>query len=107
MDFLNDKEKAEVEKFAFNATMREAVKKVVLDIVYKGTLLKGKDAEPTKNFTLSLASQAGKMNITNEQVGAELRSMWAGVDLLESGFEAIMDMVKKPEPKKDKMNPAR
>ncbi len=95
--YLSDIEVAEIEKFQNNIVMREAVKKVILESVYlHGTLMKDKEANPLLNFTLSLASKTGAFS--NEQVGAELKATWQGINLVESGFADIAKIKKEEEP---------
>ncbi len=99
LDYLDEIELEAVQKFYENTVMREAVRKVLLASIYKsGTLMKGVAADPLKNFALSLVAQKGIA--TNEELGADLRAIWAGVNELEMGFKKMSKV--QVESKKEK-----
>lgn len=104
---LNDIEKMELAKFADNATLFEAVRKVVLfDVYFNGTLKAGEKANPLRNYCLSMVSQKG--GFSNEQVGAELRATWEGVNMLEGALLTLSSYKTTPPVKVDDgKNPAR
>lgn len=111
---LNPVEQIEMEKFANNRVMFEAVRKVLLAGVYfNGTLRKEENADPTQNFALSLAflsaqkdgtTQQLHPHYTNEQLGEDLRACAEGIRMVERGFTNLVaygSVVKnlKPKPK--------
>lgn len=108
---LNDIERAEVQRFADNSTMFEAVKKVLLASVYfQGTLIEGKESNPLANFALQIVAGDkinGRSVKTNEQIGSELRARYEGVNFVEGGFEDLRTYKSKQEVVEDTTNPAR
>ena len=105
MDYLNDIEKAEVEKFVENKTMLEAVRKVLLaGIYFNGVLEKGKPADARKNFILAQLTQPIMENAPIEEFGHYAKSLVNGVKLIETGF-ADLEKFKVVEPEtKPKVN---
>lgn len=96
-EIFDDLEKSKVQAFLEDPVMSEAVKKALLcGIYYNGTLKKGKKANPLNNFTLGLVSN--KPDLSNEQIGSQLRAMWEGINALELGFSnlALFKETKKP-----------
>lgn len=88
MEYLTDLETDKLIAFNKDEVMKEAVKKVLLEeVYYKGTLKAGEPANPLRNYTLALVSKKGQA--TNEQVGADLRATWEGINMVESGFQAL------------------
>jgi hypothetical protein len=105
MDFLNEVERAAVQAFFENEGMRESVKKVLLAALYEnGTLKAGIKSDFTRNLALSLV--ANNREVTNEQLGADLRAMWEGIRLVENAFNKMSEF-KKVETKESKPNKAR
>lgn len=105
MDYLNDVEKVAIQQFYEHTTMREAVKKVLLEAIYKsGTLKPGEPADALKNLALVFVSQHPE--IPNEQLGANLRALYHGINALEVGFGNLAQF-KQEEPKQPKTNKAR
>jgi hypothetical protein len=87
-EYLTDIEIAKVEQFCADEAMFEAVRKVMLAVVYySGALKKGEKLEPRNQAfdLLSKAYQRGTV-ISNEDLGAELRGLFSGVDVVEQGF---------------------
>jgi len=83
MDYLNEIEKAEVQKFIDNPTLYQAVKKVLLaEVYYNGTLHPGEVPVTTKNFALGKAFDS-KAN--NEEIGQHFRGVVDAISLLENG----------------------
>lgn len=102
--FLNSIEQAELNKFADNKTMFEAVKKVLLAGVYfNGTLRPGEDANPQFNFAVNL----GDEQRTNEQIGAENRAQAQGIRTVITGFKEIESYKTKDTKDVDNKNPGR
>lgn len=87
--FLNEIEKTELQTFASNPTMLEAVRKVVLAGVYfNGTLAPGQPAQARRNFALSNPMAKGT-EMTDEQLGQAVRAQAEGVRMVEVGFAEI------------------
>jgi hypothetical protein len=104
-DILNDVEQAAVTAFYANEGMRESVKKVLLAALYtNGTLKPGVTTDPLKNLALVHVSQHPELS--DEQVGANLRALYHGINALEVGFNNLANY-KKVEPKEKKENKAR
>lgn len=104
LSYLSELEKESIIKFNENPIMKEAVRKVVLSVLYKqGTLSKKEDSEPTKNFALMLAAQ-GK---SDEEVGASVKIIWAGINLLEGAFQELLKIKEPTKKAETKVNPAR
>jgi len=93
-DYLTDIEITKIEAFNADAVMVQAVKKVLLQHVYsQGVITKGQDHNPLKNRALVLVGG----DINNEELGAQLRSLWEGVNALETGFSELETIKKKVE----------
>jgi hypothetical protein len=71
--------------------MYEAVRKVMLATTYyAGALRKGEKLEPKNQaFDLIAKASASGDQITNEQLGEELRGLFFGVDTVEQGFARL------------------
>lgn len=101
MEYLNDIERQEIIKFNQNRTMREAVKKVLLEQVYfRGTLREGEPANPLQNYALAFASKTSQFS--NEKVGEMLRATWEGINAVESGFDSLSRIVPQAKPSEGK-----
>lgn len=91
-DYLTEAEITKIEQFCADEAMYDAVKKCVLAAIYtEGTIKKGKKAKP-QNRAFNLISSAyskGGEAISNEALGAELRGLFEGVNMLEQGFAEI------------------
>lgn len=86
--FLNDLEKSSLQQVADNASLINALKKVILaDVYFKGTLRAGSAPDPTRNAAFALAFS--QTNIPNEQLGADIRALAEGVRLVEGGFARL------------------
>lgn len=89
-EFLTDLEKTKIEAFCADKDMFNAVKKVLLQSIYThGTVGKGKIPNPLQNGAFALASVAMNNPIPDEQLGQHIRSMWAGVNALELGYNQL------------------
>jgi len=88
--YLSEKEIKELEKFVQNETMFEAVKKVLLKVVYsEGTLVPGEPAgDPIKNMVLQRAAMALQKfpDLTDEMLGQQLRADTQALRIVELGF---------------------
>ena len=106
---LSDSEKLAVKLFVENDLQREAVKKVLLfDIYYNGILSRGDTPDPLRNLALGLVSNFGAQ-LTDEQLGKDLRAGWAGINTLETAFSELSKFKKEPDEKREggPSNPAR
>jgi hypothetical protein len=99
-DFLTENEVQAIEAFCKNETMFEAVKKVILQTIYShGVNVKGKKQNPLINGALNLVALSTNNPIPDEQLGQNLRGIWAGLELLERGYKNLTEIktVKKEE----------
>lgn len=91
MKYLSDKEKQALEGFVQNATLFEAVKKVILKHIYtEGTLAPGEPAgDPIKNMPLQRAAMALQKfpDLTDEMIGQQLRADVQALRIVELGFQ--------------------
>ena len=105
--FLDDNEKAALEYFADSDTMQQAVKKVLLSVVYSsGTLVPGKEPNAKRNGALSTAAAAKQLGLTNEVLGADIRAFYEAISLIENGYDNFALYKKQPEKVVDTTNPA-
>lgn len=105
--FLSTHEQVKVELFAKDDITKEAIKKILLSVIYSnGVLKKGEPADPLKNATLSLVATKGT-ELTDAQVGNALKVFWEAVNLLEVAFQQIQTYNKKEFKKQDEKNIAR
>ena len=104
IEYLTDVEIEAVEAFNKNEVMKEAVKKVLLQHIYtQGVITKGKKHDPLKNRALVIVSG----DYDDEQLGGRLRSLWEGVNALETGFTDLEKIKsKKGEPVETTYNEA-
>lgn len=98
MEFLSDQEKVKIVQFNEDEVMKEAVRKVMLKVMYsQGTLRKDVPADPLNNGALGLAFQSIRGSaLSDEQLGADIRGLSHGINLLEAGFQEL-DKVERPE----------
>lgn len=96
-EFLTDLEIAKIEAFNKDEVLVGAVKKVLLQHIYsQGVITKGNKHNPLKNRALVLVGG----DVSNEELGSQLRSLWEGVSAIESGFselESIKQVVETAE----------
>lgn len=107
-DILNEIEVEEIKKFVANKTQFEAVRKVLLKGIYfNGVIKPGEKHLPNMNFALSLAY--AKSEVSNEELGADLRACAEGIRTVETGFSRLVEIGEtKVAPKVvDKRNKAR
>lgn len=103
-NFLDVNEQELIRQFADNENMIKAVEKVLLAGIYNsGVLRKGKSVDPLENFALSIACVKG---VSNEEIGADVKACWEGINALELALKDIR-MYKSIEAPKFKQNPAR
>lgn len=98
-DYLNELEVAKIEQFCTDKEMYDAVRKVMLaTIYYAGALHKGLKLEPRNQaFDFIARATAEGKQVSNKELGAELRGLFFGVDTVEQGF-ARLKQIKKDIP---------
>lgn len=108
--FLSDIERQKIEIFNQDTVLVNAIKKVLLATIYSnGILKKDVDPDPLKNGALSLAFMTlnGQALVSNEELGADLRGLAQGVNLLEQGLAHLSKITSKKEDKPEATgNPA-
>lgn len=117
-EIMSDIEQDKLLAFSEDIVMREAVRKYILTYLYQGIAEKGVPFVGGKNYALQLAwdRQGGVMDgggrvvaftpKTNEELGADIRALARGINVIESGFKEIADMKRPEEPEKPVENPA-
>ncbi len=104
---LNELEQNKVFAFCEDKVMFEAVKKYLLVYLYQhGTASPGQPHQGNVNWALSLAfnaiapSQLGGVPRSDAELGADLRAVAKGIQVIESGFKELQDFKpKQPEEK--------
>lgn len=98
MDNLTDIEKVKIETFCADELMYEAVKKGLLAIMY-GEGVIGNDKVSVRNtaFNLIANSKSRGENVSNEELGENLRALFEGVDALENGLAKLKKISTKIE----------
>ncbi len=106
--YLTKEEISAIEAFCSNETMFEAVRKIMLQSIYfHGVNIKGEKPNPLINGAFSLVSLSPQNPIPNEEIGAQLRAQWAGVNALESAMNNLKKIKSGPkESEEDSMNVA-
>lgn len=107
MEYLNEIEQNEIQKFLENITLKEAVRKVILSGVYfDGIMVPGKPADPLKNFILgTMTTSANAFALTAEK-GMRIQSIIDAIAMVESGFRKLEEL-KLKEPVKEPVKVAR
>ena len=89
-EFLTEKQKVKIEKFCADKDLIDGVKKVLLQHIYsQGVLEKGVEHNALNNRAFSLVQLSTNNPIPNEELGANLRGIWEGVNALEKGFHDL------------------
>lgn len=86
---LTDLQKSKVEAFVADKEMYSAVRQVLLANLYAHGVVEGKDHDPLINGAYNLVALAMENPIPDEQLGAHIRGMWAGVNILKNGFDTL------------------
>lgn len=87
---LSDVEVTKIEQFVADEVMYEAVRKVLLQGLYThGTIQAGYTPDPLLNGAFHLASVAINNPIPDEQIGANVRAMFAGVNALKNALDEM------------------
>lgn len=117
-EIMNEIERDKLIAFKEDAVMFEAVKKYILYYVYQGVAKPGEPFLGNKNYALQLAwdRQGGVPDVsgrvvaftprTNEELGADLRALARGINIVEGGFKEISEMSRPVVAEKEKDNPA-
>ena len=110
-EYLNEVEHTAIKKFIEDKVMLEAVKKVLMEVVYnQGVLKEGKPFDLNMNYAFSLAARkkmTGFTSLTNEQIGADLCAVWEGTNLVGLGFKELDKFRIINQTDKPKDNPGR
>ncbi len=105
---LNDLEKVKIETFCKDEDMYNAVRKVLLANLYSHGVEDevGEDGEhdPAINGAFSLVSLAPTNPIPNEEIGAQLRAQWAGINILVNGFNQLQTIKSEGQPVPSPLN---
>lgn len=102
-NYLTDIEIAKIEAFNADEVMTSAVKKVLLQHIYsQGVITKGQEHNPLKNRALVLVGG----DVSNEELGSQLRSLWEGVNAIETGFNELSTIKSKVEFPEELLNEA-
>lgn len=89
-DILTETEVAKIEAFCADTEMHNAVRKVLLQGIYEhGTVQKDHTADPLVNGAFALASLSMENPIPDEELGAHIRAMWAGVNAMHNAFKDL------------------
>lgn len=90
-DFLTDLQKAKIEAFIADTDMYEAVRKVLLQGLYDMGVVKSDEPvqDPTINGAFHLAALAVQNPIPDEQIGANVRAMFAGLNALKNALDDL------------------
>lgn len=103
--YLTPLEHEKVVQFNEDATMREAVKKVLLEGLYSvGTLEAGKEAD-ARNWAFNLAG-LNDMAMDDATVGNLLKVTAKGIAALEDGFKRVGEFVRLDSDKDNDVNVA-
>ncbi len=103
---LDEQEQTYLVNFVDNEEMVQTVKKVLTAGLYEqGVLKKGRKADLLSNAALTLVCQ-GK-DVSNEQIGADLRGFWEGLRIIEGAFDDMLKYKTIEQPKADLENKAR
>jgi len=103
-NYLTEIQIEKIEKTCQDAELMDGIQKVLLSAIYtQGVLQKDKPANPLHNFSWALAEVAVNNPVTDELLGQNLRGQWAGVRLLEIGFQELKSI--KTPPKEATLSP--
>ena len=93
---LTDLQLAKIATFVADKEMFDAVRTVLLAKLYtNGVIKKGKNHNPLVNGTFQLVAESGAYS--NEQLGEQLRGDWAGVNMVEAGFDTLKTFSDTPD----------
>jgi len=97
-DYLTDLEKAKIEAFCADKDQYTAVRKVLLQGLYTMGVIKKDEPlqEPTINGAFHLAALSVQNPIPDEQIGANVRAMFAGINALSNALDDL-NQIKLPK----------
>lgn len=108
-EILNEIELEKTLKFAEDSMMLESVKKYILAVSYKhGVVERGQSHMGNRNYALNMAWSSISPNgvpRTDEELGQNLRALAYAVQIVESGFKELVELLeeKKLEPPKEEV----
>jgi len=93
-EFLNDLEIAKIETFCKDKDMFDAVKKVLFAVIYEdGVVKKGKKLNQRNGaFSLIANAYSEGNNISDAELGAQLRAKFEGVHCVLDGFDKLKNI---------------
>jgi len=105
---LNESEVQELEKFANNETLLQAVKKCLLfDVYYNGVMEAGMPVNAGRNFLLSLVGSPGREAVPTEKIGHDMEVAWQAINIVEGGFKDLENFRTVVESPYEEVNEAR
>jgi len=89
-DVLSEIDVQKIEQFSKDKKMVAAVRKVMLQGLYSHGVV-GKDVvvDPLQNGAFHLASLALQNPIPDEEIGANVRAMFAGLNAMKNAFDTL------------------
>lgn len=105
--YLSEIEHDSIVRFNNDVIQKEAVRKVILSIIYQGTLKPGEPSDMFKNFALNL-SRVTEIDgpATNERIGENMKAIWKGMEMLNQGFKQLDEFKPKVVEKPPEVNVA-
>jgi hypothetical protein len=104
-EIYNEIEQDKIIAFTEDKVMFEAVKKYLLVYLTQGIGEAGKPFLGNRNFALQLAWDRNYPR-SNEELGADLRAVTRGIQVIESGFKELAEIKRSVPPEKEGDNPA-
>jgi len=109
-EVLDSIETEKVLLFKGDPMMFQAVKKYILAVAYKhGVMKAGEEHKANINYALQLANSATQPNglgRSDEELGQNLRALTYAVQLVESGFKEMAEMVRTESVEELTVNPS-
>lgn len=103
---LSEMEKSQLVAFAANPEMVHAVEKALLYSIYEMGTVKSDDKNLLDIDTNWAYSLVANPNLSNEQVGQELKARVAGLSYLDDAFKQIKKFTAPMSEPKEEVNPA-
>lgn len=91
---LTDLEIVKIEAFCADEAMHDAVRKVLLAGLYSHGVVNG-ESNPLINGAFNLAALSMQNPIPDEQIGAQVRAQFAGLNALENAFKKLVSIKNK------------
>jgi len=112
-EYLTDLEVSAIERFNADPVLADAVHKVILNTVYnQGVIKKGKKLDQSSTskmnsaFVLASVACSGQSVVDDEALGRDLRALWRGIQLVNTGFNELAKIKKVVEKKEEDTNNA-